>query len=121
MISSKTAVVFGYGDMGIRCLKILRDAGLKISLVVTHKDSSQEKIWFGSLEKTALELGIPVMTPEDANSLELQSKIAELQPQFIFSFYYRNMIPTAMLKVASGGAFNMHGSLLLGRLIEYTS
>ncbi|MGL1180871.1 formyltransferase family protein, partial [Vibrio parahaemolyticus] len=35
-----------------------------------------------------------------------------LQPDFLFSFYYRHMLPVEVLACARRGAYNMHGSLL---------
>jgi methionyl-tRNA formyltransferase len=42
----------------------------------------------------------------------LLRRIAALEPDFIFSFYYRALLPTALLGYARRGALNMHGSLL---------
>ena len=36
----------------------------------------------------------------------------EAAPDFLFSFYYRRMLPPALLALARRGAYNMHGSLL---------
>ncbi len=38
--------------------------------------------------------------------------MAALAPDFIFSFYYRHMLPAQLLRAARRGAYNMHGSLL---------
>ena len=35
-----------------------------------------------------------------------------LEPEVLFSFYYRDLIPAAILAMPRLGAFNMHGSLL---------
>jgi methionyl-tRNA formyltransferase len=42
----------------------------------------------------------------------LHQQIAAIAPDFIFSFYYRNMLPSSILELATQGAFNLHGSLL---------
>jgi methionyl-tRNA formyltransferase len=42
----------------------------------------------------------------------LAARIAALAPDFLFSFYYRHMLPAAILRLPSRGAYNMHGSLL---------
>jgi methionyl-tRNA formyltransferase len=52
------------------------------------------------------------VTPDDPNSPALFAQIQALQPDFIFSFYYRHMLPAALLAHARCGAYNMHGSLL---------
>lgn len=106
------AVVFAYHNVGVRCLKVLLARGLEIPLVVTHKDNPSEKIWFESVAALCAEEGIPFVTPDDPTSAELLAKVRAAEPDFIFSFYYRHMLPTELLAVAKHGAYNMHGSLL---------
>jgi methionyl-tRNA formyltransferase len=38
--------------------------------------------------------------------------VASQRPDFLFSFYYRRMIPPEVLELAPRGALNLHGSLL---------
>ncbi len=106
------AVVFAYHDVGVNCLKALIHAGIKIDLVVTHQDDPNENVWFGSVAKLCNEKNIPFITP-NANELgELVHKLQALSPDYIFSFYYRFMIPQTILACAKIAALNMHGSLL---------
>jgi methionyl-tRNA formyltransferase len=106
------AVVFAYHDVGVRCLQVLLARGVDVALVVTHEDNASENIWFGSVKQIAAERGIETITPADPKSPELHAKIASVAPDFIFSFYYRNMLPVSLLALARRGAYNMHGSLL---------
>jgi methionyl-tRNA formyltransferase len=53
--------------------------------------------------------GIETLEDPQENLLE---RIETLAPDFIFSFYYRRMLPPQLLATARRGAFNMHGSLL---------
>jgi methionyl-tRNA formyltransferase len=106
------AVVFAYHDVGVRGLLTLLAHGLEVALVVSHTDNPAENIWFGSVAQTAAERGIPVITPADPSAPELAARIKELAPHFIFSFYYRHMLPPSLLALASRGAYNLHGSLL---------
>jgi methionyl-tRNA formyltransferase len=104
------AVVFGYHDVGVRCLRVLLDARVDVPLVVTHRDDPNERIWFASVAALARSKRIDtVLDPAPAALLE---RIAPLAPDFIFSFYYRRMLPPGLLAVAARGAYNMHGSLL---------
>ena len=48
-----TAVVFGYGDMGVRGTRILLEQGVTVELVVTHQDDPNENRWYGSLAEFA--------------------------------------------------------------------
>jgi methionyl-tRNA formyltransferase len=109
---SQTAAVFAYHDVGCRCLSALLAAGVHVPLVVTHRDSPTENIWFASVEALARGAGIEVATPDDPNEPAFVAKLAALAPDFLFSFYYRQMLSPAVLATARRGAFNMHGSLL---------
>jgi methionyl-tRNA formyltransferase len=106
------AVVFAYHNVGVRCLKVLLAHGLDIALVVTHCDNPDEDIWFESVARTAAVYGIPVITPDNPNTDEIVASVAALAPDFLFSFYYRQMLKTPLLATARRGAYNMHGSLL---------
>ncbi|MFA9216722.1 MAG: formyltransferase [Sphingomonadaceae bacterium] len=104
------AVVFGYHNVGVRCLKVLLAGGVDVALVVTHEDSASENIWFESVISLCQTEGIPYITPADAKSPELLAQVQAAAPDLMFSFYYRNMLPAELLAVAP--AYNMHGSLL---------
>ena len=106
------AVVFAYHNVGVRCLQVLLAGGVDVALVVTHEDSPTENIWFGSVKSVAEEHGIEVVTPADPRSAELRAAVSAARPDFIFSFYYRHMLPVDLLALAGRGAYNMHGSLL---------
>ncbi|MCL4689311.1 MAG: formyltransferase [Burkholderiales bacterium] len=109
---SATAVVFAYHDVGCRCLSAVMAAGVRVALVVTHRDDPGETIWFASVERLAREAGVEVAIPEDPNDPAFVARLAALAPDFLFSFYYRRMLSPAVLATARRGAFNMHGSLL---------
>jgi methionyl-tRNA formyltransferase len=106
------AVVFAYHNVGVRCLQTLLARGVDVALVVTHEDNPNETIWFASVAAVAAEQGIPVITPADPKSPELHEAVRRAKPEFIFSFYYRHMLPADLLALALRGAYNMHGSLL---------
>ena len=106
------AVVFAYHDVGVNCLKALLAAGIKVDLVVTHQDDPNENVWFGSVAKLCTDQHIPYITPNANELVDLAPKIQALAPDYIFSFYYRYMIPAQILACAKIAALNMHGSLL---------
>jgi methionyl-tRNA formyltransferase len=111
-VSDTRAVVFAYHDVGVRCLKTLLSAGVAVPLVVTVKDDPREQQWFASVAAAAADYGLDVIMPEDANTPALARRVAELQPDFVFSFYYRALLGAPLLRAARRGALNMHGSLL---------
>ena len=106
------AVVFAYHNVGVRCLSVLLAHGVEIALVVTHRDNPKETIWFDSVAELASLHGIPVITPDNPNTPEVVEQIRALQPDFFFSFYYREMLKRELLEIPKNGALNMHGSLL---------
>ena len=106
------AVVFAYHDMGCLGVQALLDAGYEISAIFTHADNPAEKVFYGSVSRLAALAGIPVYAPDDINHPLWVERIAQLAPDVIFSFYYRNLLNNEILKLAPHGAFNLHGSLL---------
>ena len=106
------ALVFAYHNVGVGCIKALLDAGIQIELVVTHADDPHENIWFASVAALCQERGIPYVQPEASDLLELLPQFQKIVPDYIFSFYYRYLISTAILDTARIAALNMHGSLL---------
>lgn len=111
-MSKPRILVFAYHDVGYECLDVLIRHGENILAVVTHEDNPKEQIWFKSVAALARQNNIPVHTPESVKDPLWVARIREMNPDLIFSFYYRNMIPQEILDIPRLGAFNMHGSLL---------
>ena len=111
-MSPARAVVFAHHDVGVRCLKTLISAGVDVALVVTVRDDARETQWYASVAAAAADYGLTVIAPAQANDPQLERALGELQPDFIFSFYYRSLLGTPLLRAARRGALNMHGSLL---------
>jgi methionyl-tRNA formyltransferase len=109
-VAGKRAVVFGYGDIGVRGLATLLESGLEVPLVVTHEDDPSEARWYASLFEYARERNLPVLA--DPQPQVLEREVTQARPDLIFSFYYRSMLPMPLLRRARLGAFNLHGSLL---------
>ena len=106
------AVVLAYHNIGCAGVKALLRNGFEIAAIFTHKDVSGENIWFDSVAELAASLNITVFAPEDINHQMWVRKIIELEPDIIFSFYYRNMVSQAILDIPPEGCLNLHGSLL---------
>lgn len=107
-----SAIVFAYHQVGVRCLRVLLDAGIDVKLVVTHRDAPGETIWFESVAALAQERGLRCVAPSDPADHELLQGARLAAPDFLFSFYYRHILGSALLGLPKRGAFNMHGSLL---------
>ncbi len=105
-------VVFAYHNMGCSGIKSLIQNGFEIVAVFTHPDDPKESIFFDSVAKLAAENNIPVFAPDDVSHPLWIEQIKAMQPEVIFSFYYRKLLSQAILDIAPMGGMNLHGSLL---------
>jgi methionyl-tRNA formyltransferase len=104
-------VICAYHNVGYYCVAELIRQGADIALIFTHEDSPTEEIWFRSVRQLAEENGIPHVTT-DINLQENAALVREIAPDFLLSFYYRNMIRREVLEIPRLGALNLHGSYL---------
>jgi methionyl-tRNA formyltransferase len=108
---SAKIVACAYHNVGYRCLEELLKQGADIRLIFTHEDSPTEEIWFQSVRELAESHDIPYITTS-INEPDNLARVAEIEPDFLLSFYYRNMIKPQVLELAGRGALNLHGSYL---------
>ncbi|MFP3019446.1 MAG: bifunctional UDP-4-amino-4-deoxy-L-arabinose formyltransferase/UDP-glucuronic acid oxidase ArnA [Arsenophonus sp.] len=106
------AIVFAYHDIGCIGLNSLKKEGFKIQAVFTHKDDPKENRFFSSVAHLVSEMGFPIFAPDNVNHSLWIERIKKMQPDFIFSFYYRHILSKEILSLAPKGAFNLHSSLL---------
>lgn len=106
------AIVCAYGEVGHACLDALLDLGIDVPLVVTHEDAQGEKIWFSSVRDRAVSAGVEVIAPDDVNAPDVLAALRAAEADYLFSFYFRQMMSTELLAIPKKGALNMHGSLL---------
>jgi len=106
------AVVFAYHEFGCIGIEALLAAGYDIAAVFTHRDSPGETLYFRSVAKLCAQHGIPAYVPDQIDHPLWRQRIDELAPDYIFSFYYRDLLPSSILTLARKAAFNLHGSLL---------
>jgi len=108
----KSAVVAAYHNFGCAGLDALVKAGIEVKAVFTYPDQAGETVWFDSVSRKAAALGIPVYAPDDINHPLWEAKIRDMKPDFLFSFFYRDLIKDSILKIPRDGSFNLHASLL---------
>ncbi|SBS24859.1 Bifunctional polymyxin resistance protein ArnA [Marinomonas spartinae] len=106
------AVVFAYHNIGCTGISQLLEAGIEIQAVFTHTDSPEEQQFFASVAQLCAKHDVPVFAPHEVNHPLWIERIKAMEPDFLFSFYYRDMLSQELLDCAKSGAFNLHGSLL---------
>ncbi len=104
--------VFAYSDTGHACLKFLLDRKEDVALVVTHADDPGEKRWFPSVAELSRSRGIEPMILDDPRDPAALARIEAAKPELLLSFYYRGILPDALLRLPRLGSYNVHGSLL---------
>lgn len=83
-----------------------------MAALFTHKDDPAEELWFRAPRSLAEQHGIPVFEPESVRDGAWVEKIRGFSPDYLFSFYYRNMLPKEVLDIPRIASLNLHGSLL---------
>lgn len=110
-MSRPTAVVCAYSSVGTAALEGLLEAGVEVRALYTYEQSPEEA-WFTPPEAVALGRNIPVRMARSFNDQQVYDAIRDQRPDFLFSFYFREMIQARFLEVPRLGAYNLHGSLL---------
>lgn len=105
-------IVLAYHDFGCSGIEALLRNGFEIEAVFTHRDDPGENIWFGSVAELAASHDIPVFAPDDINHPLWVERIAAMEPDILFSFFYRRLVKPPILDIPPHGCLNLHASLL---------
>ncbi len=106
------AVVLAYHEIGYVCLEELIKSNIEVVALFTHPDDPDEEVWFRTPRVLAEAHGIPVFDPPSLKDPAWVERIRALSPDYLFSFYYRNMLPREILDIPRLAPLNLHGSLL---------
>lgn len=106
-------VFMGTPEFASNILKGLVEAGFNIVGVVSQPDKEVGRkriLQPSSVKKTALELGLPVITPiRIRNEYE---EVLRYEPELIITAAYGQIVPKALLEYPKYKCINTHGSLL---------
>ena len=111
-MNAPTACVFAYAEVGALCLDVLLNGGVDVRAVVTHVDDPAETRWFADVAAVARERRLRCLQSEYGDDSRIIQLLSAQPVDFIFSFYFRRLLPARLLALATRGALNMHGSLL---------
>jgi methionyl-tRNA formyltransferase len=106
------AVVLAYHEIGYVCLEELIGSRIEVAALFTHKDDPTEEIWFRTPRTLAQTHAIPVFDPDSLREPGWIDRIRSFAPDYLFSFYYRHMLPQEVLDIPRIAPMNLHGSLL---------
>lgn len=110
-MSKPRAVVCAYSSVGTAALEGLLEAGVEVVALYTYAQGHDE-MWFTPPAAVATAHGISVHQAPAFNDDSVYAAIQAHRPDFLFSFYFREMIQARFLELPRLGAYNLHGSLL---------
>ncbi|MCD4650534.1 MAG: methionyl-tRNA formyltransferase [Candidatus Cloacimonetes bacterium] len=113
MINS--VVFMGTPQFAVPLLQVLSNSKYCPELVVTQPDRPKgrnRKLHSPQVKIAALELGIPVIQPEDVNNPVAIEQIASVSPDIIVTTAYGGYIRRKLRRLTPLGCLNLHPSLL---------
>ncbi len=108
-------VFLGTPDFAVPILIALSETRFKPQLCITQPDrpkGRKRKLQPTPVKLAAQQLGIPVIQPEDINSLETINKILEIAPDIIITVAYGGYLNKYLRLMPTFGCINLHPSLL---------
>ena len=101
-----------YHNLGCIGIDALVRHGFDIPVVITHRDSPNENIWFQSAAALSKSYGLAVRYSEDLDDGQLFDLVKRANPDVVLSIYFRRIVRQELIDVPEYGAVNIHGSLL---------
>src|SRR5438093_9559696 len=108
-------VFLGSGSFAIPSLEALLAAGHDVAAVVTQPDREKgrgRELTPPPLKPVAAARGLKVLQPRRIREPDSVAALRALQPEIQVVAAYGQILPPAVIGIASGGTVNVHGSLL---------
>jgi len=108
-------VFLGTPDFGIPALKRCVADGHEVAAVITQPDRPRgrgHQMMPCPLKEAALELGLPVLSPEKINTKDFLDELEALCPDIMVTAAYGQILKKRILTMAPHGIINIHGSIL---------
>lgn len=104
-------VIFGCQQIAVDFISFLLNKNIKISLIVTYELPLDKTYGYESVIDKFSDTDVEVLNPNSVN-LNVINKVKSINPDIIFSIYYRKILPNSLLKIPRLGCINIHPSLL---------
>lgn len=108
-------VYMGTPEFAVTILDQLLNAGHKVSMVFTQPDRPKgrgKKLQSPPVAEYAKQHGLPLTQPDSLRTPEVETLLAELQPEVVVVAAYGRIIPDNLLEQPKYGYINVHASLL---------
>ena len=109
---SKRIVLFGCQQIAVDFIEsIINKSDINLLSVYTYELPLDKTYGYASVYDKCIELNIPCEKPQRITN-KIIDDIAELQPDYILSVYYRKIFPKKLLSIPKDGCINIHPSML---------
>lgn len=115
MAQPVSVVMLGTGDFALPLFEALIEAGHRVLMLATQPDRPQgrrKELIPSRIKVAATERGITVFQPENVNAPEAVDRIRALEPDFLVTAAYGQILSAELLGVPKVAAINLHGSIL---------
>ena len=105
-------IIFGCQQIAVDFINFLiKKKNVEISLIVTYELPLDKTYGYDSVIEKFSNQGIEILNPNTIDE-KLIKKIKRLEPDLIFSVYYRKILPKSLINIPKKGCINIHPSLL---------
>ena len=107
----KKIIVFGCQQIAVDFIRYLRKQSNIILLIVTYELPLDKTYGYESAIENFKDSNIKVVSPKRVTQ-SLVEEIRDINPDYIFSIYYRQILPKSLISLAKFSSINIHPSLL---------
>ena len=114
-MSKSRIIMLGTGDFALPTFLHLLETGHDVVTLITQPDRPQgrkQELIPSRIKEAALGKGVPVYQPENVNAPEASTWIKGLNPDFLVTAAYGQILSAEVLSIPRIAAINLHGSIL---------
>ena len=104
-------VIFGCQQIAVDFISFLKNNNVSIPLIITYELPLDKTYGYESVIEKFSNGETEVLNPKSVN-INIINKVKSINPDIIFSIYYRKILPKSLLKIPRLGCINIHPSLL---------
>lgn len=104
-------VIFGCQQIAVDFISFLKNNNVSISLIITYELPLDKTYGYESVVEKFSNEETEVLNPKSVD-INIINKVKSINPDIIFSIYYRKILPNSLLKIPKLGCINIHPSLL---------
>ena len=108
-------IFLGTPEFAVPTLELLANSKFKPVLTITQPDKPsgrKKRLTPPPIKLKSLELGIPILQPQNINENEITEKIEKLKPDLIITAAYGGYLGKKIRSIPRLGCINLHPSLL---------